>query len=200
MQFRQRLVMGALGLALALASPLARAHCDALDGPVARDARQALDKGEAGPVLKWVGKADEAEARDAFRKTLAVRAGGSAARELADRYFLEALVRLHRAGEGEPFTGLKPAGSIEPGLAAADAALESGKVAGLREELAAAIRNGVEQRFQRAQELRRHAADSVEAGRAYVAAYVDYVHFVESVHRLGTAEGQHGHGDAPAHP
>lgn len=194
----------ALGLALALAAPVAMAHCDALDGPVARDARQALDRGEATPVLKWVRPADEAEVRDAFRQTLAVRAGGDAARQLADRYFLETLVRLHRAGEGEPFTGLQPAGSIEPGLAAADAALESGKVTALREQLAAAIRDGVERRFARARDLRRHAGDSVEAGRAYVAAYVDYVHFVENAHRLAAAEGAHGqagegHGAAAHH-
>jgi hypothetical protein len=35
---------------------------------------------------------------------------GPASREVADRHFFETVVRLHRAGEGAPYTGLKPAG------------------------------------------------------------------------------------------
>ena len=42
------------------------------------------------------------------------------ARELADRYFFETLVRIHRAGEGAPYTGLKPAGrDLGPAVPAA---------------------------------------------------------------------------------
>lgn len=96
-------------LVLAFAQVAASAHCDGMDGPVVKAAQKALRTGNINLVLIWVGKGDEVEVREAFRKTAAVRRQSPQARELADRYFFGTLVRLHRAGEGEPFTGLKPA-------------------------------------------------------------------------------------------
>ena len=170
-------------LALLIAGPV-RAHCDSLDGPVVRDARAALDRADAAPVLKWVAIADEAAVRDALAKTVAVRALGKSAQELADRYFFETVVRLHRASEGEGFTGLKPAGSVDPGIAAADAALEAGAADPLAAELTADIATGLRQRFETALERKKHADESVGAGREYVEAYVEYIHFVEELHQL----------------
>lgn len=187
------LVVRGYFLGLVLLPSIAAAHCDSLDGPVVRDARTALETRDATPVLKWVMQEHEAEVVSAFEKSLAVRGNGDAARELADQHFFETLVRLHRAGEGEPFTGLKPAGSTEPGIAAADTALAAGSGAELARALSAAIENGVDERFATVRERERHAGDSVEAGRDYVEAYVDYVHFVEAVGNL-TA-----HGAPPVH-
>lgn len=176
-----------LALAAFLAIPsLARAHCDSLDGPVVRDARIALAAGDVSPVLKWVRQQHEAEIRDVFAHVTAVRGLGDEARALADRLFFETLVRLHRAGEGESFTGLKPANDVDPGIAAADQSLASGTSDELVEQLVAAVREETRKRFEVARELGRHANESVEAGRAYVAAYVDYIHFVESVNRLAS--------------
>jgi len=168
------------------------AHCDTMDGPVVIDAKRALRTGEVAPVLKWVGSTDEKEIRDLFVKTLAVRQKGEDARDLADRYFFETLVRVHRAGEGAPFDGLKPAGSVAPPVAMADRALEQGSADGLVKPVLAHTEEGIRERFARALEARKHAGDSVEAGRAYVAAYVEYVHYVEAVaaavHATGHAE------------
>jgi hypothetical protein len=169
------------------------AHCDSLEGPVVVDARLALEKGDPAPVLKWVGKEHEAEIRAVFQQTMAVRGKGEDAKALADRYFFETLVRIHRAGEGEPFTGLQPAGSVEPGFTAADEALQSGSVKELADHLSAAVREGIQNRFAVVLERKKHAADSVEAGRAYVAAYVDYLHFVEGLHRLAAHGAVHQH-------
>ena len=80
----------------------AAAHCDTLDGPVVADARTALAQGNVAPVLKWVRPADEKEIRTAFARTTAVRNLSPEAEILADLYFFEALVRIHRAGEGAP--------------------------------------------------------------------------------------------------
>jgi hypothetical protein len=186
-----------LGAALAamFAMGEARAHCDALDGPVVRDARLALERGDPTPVLKWVEPQAEAEIREAFRATLAVRATSDEARQLADRYFFETLVRVHRAGEGEGFTGLKPAGSVDPGIAAADRALEAGSATRLSQALSARLSDGIATRFRRAMELRQQAGDSPDAGRAYVAAYVDYIHFVEEADRLARLGAPHVHHD-----
>ena len=177
----------------------ALAHCDSLDGPVVQDARLALAQGDPTPVLKWVSRAHEDEIRIAFKETMVVRARGADAEALADRFFFETLVRIHRAGEGEGFTGLKPAGSVDPGLAAADASLRSGSAKALAERLSAAVSEGVRQRFALVLERQKQAATSVEAGREYVAAYIDYVHFVENIHRVAAHGAPHEHQEPASH-
>jgi len=86
-------------------------HCDTMDGPVVKAAKIALDKGNVNLILPWVPKRAEAELKKAFEKTLRARKLGKEAAELADYWFLETAVRLHREGEGAPYTGLKPADS-----------------------------------------------------------------------------------------
>jgi hypothetical protein len=174
----------------------AAAHCDTLDGPVVQDARLALDKGEVTPVLKWIRPDDEKEIREAFEKTLAVRTKGAEAKDLADRYFFETLVRVHRAGEGAPFTGLKPAGTeVEPGIAAADQALERGSVDAAVELATRAVAQGIHERYEKAAAARAHKDESVAAGREYVEAYVGFIHFVEGIHAMASATGS-PHGEA----
>ena len=192
--FRLWLLAGSL---LVLAPRMAGAHCDTLDGPVVGTARVALEKGDVTPVLKWVTKENEAEIRAAFSRTLAVRGKGPEARDLADTYFFETLVRLHRAGEGAPYAGLKPAGTdLGPVVVGADRALEAGSVEGLVKLVTDGVAAGIRERFARAAAARKHADESVEAGRGYVEAYVEYVHYVERIHS-DAAAGAH-HGDAPA--
>ncbi|WP_305044576.1 DUF6448 family protein [Geoalkalibacter sp.] len=177
---------------LALVVPqMAFAHCDALDGPVINEARQALDKGEITPVLKWVSAESEDEVRAAFAHTLKVRALGDEARELADLYFFETLVRVHRAGEGAPYTGIKPAGTIDAPIMKADQALENGSVDALADAISAHVGKAMRERFTHALELREKADESVDAGREYVEAYVQYVHFVEGI--VGVVHGDHAH-------
>ena len=190
--------MGLLAaFALVLLPRIAGAHCDTLDGPVVGTARVALEKGDVTPVLKWVKPEHESEIRAAFARTLAVRSNGPEARGLADTYFYETLVRLHRAGEGAPYTGLKPAGTdLDPAVAGADKALEGGSVEGLVKLVTSGVAAGIRERFARAATARKHADKSVEAGREYVEAYVEYVHYVERIHS-DAAGGAH-HGDAPA--
>ena len=169
----------------------AGAHCDTMDGPVVAAAKVALEKGEVTPVLKWVQKDQEGEIRAAFQQTVVVRSKGPEAKELADRYFFETLVRLHRAGEGAPYTGLKPAGEVEPGIAAADKAMESGSADALVREVTGRVADGIRERFAHAVEKKKHVDESVEAGREFVEAYVEYVHYVERLYL--DAERQAGH-------
>lgn len=167
------------------------AHCDTMDGPVVTEAMAALDAGEVTPLLKWVHSADEAEVRTAFEKAVDVRSLGPGAKELADRYFLETLVRVHRAGEGAPYSGLKPAGLPDPGIALADAAIASGNAEDLMEKITAHLRQGIEERFSRVTAAKKHADESVPAGREYVAAYVGFLHYVEAI--AGAVHGSEGH-------
>ena len=177
----------------------AAAHCDALDGPVVLAAKEALQKQDVIPVLKSITPADENEIRAVFARTLKVRGLSDEARELADRYFFETLVRVHRAGEGVAFTGLKPAGEVDPGIAAADKAIAEGSADKLAGELREAVAAGLHARFAKAIAAKAHADDSVDAGRAYVAAYVEYIHYVEAVHaRASTPPSEHHHIHEPA--
>jgi len=179
-------------VALILAPSKTLAHCDTLDGPVVMDARAALDKGDATPVLKWVKKADEAEIREAFAETVTVRSKGPEAKELADMYFFETLVRIHRAGEGAPYTGLKPAGAeLDPAVVAADKALQSGSVDELVRMVNDAVASGIRARFAHAREMRKNVNASVEAGREYVEAYVTFVHYVERLHMDAVSSTAH---------
>jgi hypothetical protein len=172
----------------------ADAHCDSLDGPVITEAKAALEKGDVMPVLKWIPKDHEGEIRAVFAQAVAVRAKGTDARELADRFFFETLVRVHRAGEGAPYTGLKPAGTAAPAVAAADKALDAGSVDALASKIGNAVRDGIRKRFADVMQKKKHVNDSVEAGRQYVAAYVEYVHFVEGIHTMVAKATAHGHG------
>lgn len=188
----QRTMSLAAMILVALVVPtLGWAHCDTLDGPVVSDARIALDSGDVTPVLKWVSASDEADVRSAFDRALAVRSLSPQAKDMADTYFFESLVRIHRAGEGAPFAGLKPAGDVEPAVALADQALETGSVEKLSNAIQRQVAEGLQARFQRAADTKEHAADSVVAGREFVAAYVDFTHYVESLHQAAVAKDSH---------
>lgn len=173
-------------------------HCDTLDGPLVTLARRALDQGDVRPVLAWVRPDDEAEVRRAFDHAQSVRKLGAEARELADTHFLETLVRVHRAGEGAPYTGLKPAGlDLGPAVPAADKSLESGSAEAVVRLLTDTIRHGVHERFHAARHARHFDSTDVAAGRNYVAAYVDYVHYVEKLWDAARGAG-HAHGEHAA--
>ncbi len=192
------MVAVAVLLLTVLGAPIgALAHCDTLDGPVVETARVALDKGDVTPLLKWVSAGEEQEIQAAFQKTLAMRTLGPEAKEFADMYFFETLVRIHRAGEGAPYTGLKPGAAIDPAVALADQALEGGSIDKLVEVLTNAMANGMRERFAYAYEKQKHADDSVKTGREFVESYVVFTHYVEGLHSLIQGNAAH-HGEAVA--
>ncbi|HKX00216.1 MAG TPA: DUF6448 family protein [Bryobacteraceae bacterium] len=197
MNFRNVSKMLTIPAALAFvlsAPPRARAHCDGMDGPVVKAARHALESNDVNPVLIWVQPQDEAEIRKIFAQTIAVRSLSPEGRELADRYFFETLVRIHRAGEGASYTGLKPAGQdAGPAISAADRAIETGSPDALVKLLTQSVHEGVAQRFQEVIDRKRFAKDDVGAGREYVKVYVEFVHYVERIHEAAVrpAHGTH---------
>jgi hypothetical protein len=192
MTTRKRIVplLGALGvLAVAVLSvQVAFAHCDGLDGPVVKAAKDALQAGNVNLVLVWVQQKDEPEIRAAFQQTLRVRKQSPEAQALADRSFFETLVRIHRAGEGASYTGLKPAGrDLGPAIPAADRALEAGAVGPLRDLLVEAVSRGLQKRVEALSTLKGYDPNDVAAGRRYVQAYVEYIHYVERINEAATA-------------
>jgi hypothetical protein len=146
-------------------------HCDTLDGPVVKAAMRALEAPDVDIVLPYVPVAGEEAVRKAFAQVVKVREESPAAREIADLYFYETVVRLHRAGEGAPYTGLKPAGlDVGPVIPVAERAIESGSAADLGDLLANVVREEVAHRLEHVTHLKAHAAKSVDEAREYVKA------------------------------
>jgi hypothetical protein len=155
-------------------------------------ARAALAGGDVDLVLGWVLPEHEPEIRAAFDRTLRARQGGGEAGELADLWFFETLVRVHREGEGAPYTGLKPAGWEAPALvAAADRALEDGAIAPLSTRVSDHIAREIRSKYERVKSLEGHAPSDAAAARRYVAAYVEYTHFLEALQHLLHGGGAH---------
>jgi len=174
----------------------ALAHCDTLDGPVVSLAKEALDKGDVKIILPWVAAEKEKEIREAFDLAASVRGKGAKEKALADRFFFETLVRVHREGEGAPFTGLKPAGlDLGPAIPAADKALETGDPGPLLKLINEKVHAGIHKYYTEARGKKEHAGHNVEAGRAYVQAYVPYLHFVERLYNDATTPIAHGTGE-----
>ena len=173
------LVLGGL-----IGATRASAHCDTLDGPVVAAARSALNTGDVTPVLKWVRAVDEQEIKAAFARSTAVRSKGVEARELADLYFFETVVRLHRAGEGAPYTGLKPAGAdVSVLVKAADKAIEGESGQRLIDLAAHQAAATVKALLLEVKARRVHMNDSVAAGREFVAAYIELIHYLEQLEK-----------------
>jgi hypothetical protein len=191
-----RLITVAFGLGLfALTPARALAHCDGLDGPVVKAAQRALETRNPALVLIWVQEKDEPEIRKTFEQTLAVRELSPQARELADRFFFETLVRVHRAGEGAPFTGLKPAGRyLGPAIPAADQAVRVGSLEPVHRLLTEALQQRLREQFGEVMAAKTFAPNDIAAGRAHVKAYVEFIHFVELLYD-STMKAPDGHFD-----
>ena len=117
---------------------------------------------------------------DVFAKAVKVRALGADAAELADRYFLENLVRIHRAGEGASYDGIKPTGTVlGPEVLAADEAMAAGNLKPLMALIPADKHAPLQRRFDKARDLQQFDVNDLAAGRAYIAAYVSFYKYAE---------------------
>jgi hypothetical protein len=179
----------ALAGALFLGPVGAQAHCDAIDGPVATAAVRALETKNVNLILPYAPATAEPELTAAFEHAVTVRAKGPEASALADRYFMETAVRLHRAGEGAPYSGLQPAGrDFGPAIPAAEKALESGQIEPVLGLLRQAVTHGITERFAHAAETRAapkapEAKSDVGAARARVSAELAFIGYVEAIYQ-----------------
>lgn len=188
---------------LLAALPTAAAHCDTADGPAVADGRRALATGNLNYALKWIPADGETELREVFGKVIKVRKLGVEAAEIADRLFLETLVRIHRMAEGVGFTGIQgPGAPVEPVVVAADRALENGDLEPLRALVPADRFDELTARFERARAKRNFDVDDVKAGREFIAAYVSYFKYAEGEehdHAEHVGHAHHHHHPQTAH-
>ncbi|MCZ2267941.1 MAG: DUF6448 family protein [Ignavibacteriales bacterium] len=178
-----------------LLSSSASAHCDGINGPVVKAAIKAIETHNVNYVLIWVQKADEDYIKDAFEKTIAVRKFSKEAQELADIYFFETVVRIHRAGEGETYTGLKPADrELDPAIIAADSSIEIMSLKPLEKVFSNPIPDDIKNLFNDAISKINYKVDDVAAGRDYVHHYVHFIHSVEHYQQTGElSHKEHSH-------
>ena len=168
-------------------------HCDTLDGPVVKACKMALEKENLNYVLPWVPKKAEAELKNAFEKSLKARKLGKEAMELADYWFFETAVRLHREGEGAPYTGLKPAGlDWGPVVPRAEKALERGNPKEVVDFIAHIAQKELEERFERAMATKEYDLNNVDAAREYVQAELGFVLYSNGLYTAITGKGEHG--------
>ena len=190
------LAVSAVIMALTLMSLSVQAHCDAEDGPVATAAVKALDTRNVNLILPFAPAQAESELSAAFDQALTVRAAGSDAKALADRYFMETAVRLHRAGEGAPYTGLKPAGTdFGPAILAAEKALEIGKRDGLTALMMEEVAHGISEHYREAMvhsaaTKEPASAADVVAARKRVSTELAFIGYVEGIY-LAAKGGMH---------
>lgn len=185
------LAMMMVAVILVAGSSPATAHCDSYDGPVVTDALKALETNNVDLVLKWIDGDQEEEITSLFNKTYGLKDGDREVYGIVKQHFLETLVRLHRETEGEPYTGLKPSGTTEKIIRLSDSAIGEGSVDELAGMLSSRTAQLIREKYEKVAALEKVKDISVEKGREYVHAYVDYTHTLKAIHDLLAHGGGH---------
>ncbi len=168
------------------------AHCDSMEGPVIKAAHKTLETGNINYSLIWIPENDEAELIQIFEKVKVVRELSPLAKELADNYFFETLVRIHRMGEGVGYTGIKSEGyKIEQGILDADIALENGSMEKIINQIPADKTDKISHLFTETISKKNFNLNDVSAGREYVESYVHFIHAVEEIYASGKSCDKH---------
>jgi hypothetical protein len=84
---------------------------------------------------------------------------------------------------------VKAGGAVEPGIAAAERALEVDSVQDLSKELTGALQKELEESFRRVESAKNFKPADVEAGRLFVARYIGFIHYIERLHRTIESAG-----------
>lgn len=171
----------------------AYAHCDSYDGPVIKDARQALATNNPKLVVKWISADQEKEVLGLFTKTYNLKKGDKEVYNIVEKHFLETLVRLHRETEGAPYTGLKDAGTTKPIVQLTDMSIEKENLSAMTDKLNAFMAQVIKEKYDKVVKLDKTKNENPEKGREFVKAYVDYTHTVEALHDILEHTGGHKH-------
>lgn len=191
-------------LLAALSTAAAWAHCDSETGPVAKAAQAALASGNVNIALPYVQPSAEAEVTSVFRQAIAARSAGKASRAVADRHFMETVVRLHRSGENAPYTGLKSSTTdFGPAIPAAERAVSARSSAELQSLLTTSLEKSLRSRLQEVVSLQQYSAvpkshSGVPNARRRVRAELEFQKYADNVYRAIAGLPVEAEGTAPA--
>ena len=195
------LIASIVAVGLLFGTQTAQAHCDSVDGPVAKAVEKALETGNVNPVLAYAPASAETEIRASFEKSRKVRGLGTDARVLADQSFMETVIRLHRAGEGAGYTGLKAAGAdYGPVIPAAEHAVETGDLTKLKTVLVEEIEHALRERIAHVRELQKAPLEpkttaEIPHARERVSAELGFVTYAETIRQAALGKGAEHHVD-----
>jgi hypothetical protein len=150
---------------LAMAQPVVARADERVDDA----AREALRTGDFSPIAIWVEQPQEPTLQAAFRHALAVRALGPKGRDLAERYLIDTMTRLHEV------EACSPPATAEREIAIDD---EDALVASLVTHVRAQLRD----RYRDLANHRVRRRGDIASGRAYVARYRELVRYVTAVY------------------
>jgi hypothetical protein len=156
-----------------------------MDGPVVSAAEMALEMGNVNYILPYVKKEDEKELKYSFEKALSVRELSEDASELADYYFFETSVRLHRKGEGKSYDGIKPSGlNWGPVIRRAEKTIEEEDLTDFLEFMQATIEDELRERFDDVVEKKDYELSDVESAREYIESMLEFVLYSNRVYKF----------------
>ncbi len=171
-----------------------------MNGPVVKAAKRALERGNVNLILPYVPKKAEEELKKAFERTLQVRKSGKDAGDLADLWFFETAVRLHREGEGAPYTGLKPAGlDWGPVVPRAEKAIETGNANEVIDFITHTVQQELQEKFGHAMALKKYNENDVDAAREYVEAMLGFELYSHGLYTYVKSAKVHGEGEKEEH-
>lgn len=160
----------------------ASAHCDTINGPVVNAARNALKSKNVNHALIWVKPENEDQIRKALKRALKKRkkAKSKEEKDKVDMEFFETLVKIHRAGEGAPYEGIKKEGSVDKEIMLADKAVDTGNL----NEVLGYIKSSenkeiVSHLFHNLKAKSNFDIYDLYTGREYVALYAEFLHAAE---------------------
>lgn len=166
---------------------LSFAHCDTRNGPVVKAAKEAIRTNNVKLVLIWVQEKDESQIKSVFAKTMAIRKTSKEVQEVADEYFFETVVRLHRMGEGESYTGLTDE-APEASVLLAEQAIERKSADSISNDLTALVQQGLDKHLLAALKSYYYDPNNIKAGREYVASYIRFVYYVDGLYKASENE------------
>jgi hypothetical protein len=158
---------------------------DITNGPVLKAAKLALETGNVNYVLIWFPEESENKLKNLFEKTFCERRAGKDVHGVTIDWYFETLSRLHRDRDGALYTCMKPNGlDVSPVVPKAERAIETCNAEEIIEVVPKTMEGDLRQHFHYVMEKRNYDVNNIIAGRAYVAAFIDFIVYL---HNLNTS-------------
>jgi hypothetical protein len=165
---------------------------DITNGSVMDAAKMALDTGNVNYVLIWVPEASENKLKNLFAKTVCERRDRKDVQDIAFDWYFETVNRLHRAGEGTLYTCMNLAGLDERSVVPkVKRVIETGEAEEIIGFIPKTQEHDFRHRFRHVMEKKNYDVNNVVDGRAYVAAFTDFIVYLHHIYTSIPREAGH---------